>query len=136
MRTPPGSGGVPAIATNLRGSIQIARAALPHLRATGGERILQLSSVAGLTANPGASLYHATKWGIEGFAEALAAEVVSFGIGVTIVEPGSARTGFNAAGPQWGPRLDVYGTTPLPMVPRCSRAPTTKRPATRHAWPR
>jgi NAD(P)-dependent dehydrogenase (short-subunit alcohol dehydrogenase family) len=75
------------IATNLRRSIQVTRAALPHLRASGGGRILQLS-VAGQSTNPGASLYHATKWGIEGFTEALAAEVAAFGIGVTNIEPG------------------------------------------------
>jgi NAD(P)-dependent dehydrogenase (short-subunit alcohol dehydrogenase family) len=51
------------IATNLRGSIQVARASLRFLRESGGGRILQLSSVAGQSANPGASLYHATKWG-------------------------------------------------------------------------
>ncbi|MEK8173111.1 SDR family NAD(P)-dependent oxidoreductase [Streptomyces sp. M19] len=63
------------ITTNLIGSIQTARAALPHLRAQGGGRIIQMSSVAGLAAHPGASLYHAGKWGVEGFMEALAAEV-------------------------------------------------------------
>jgi len=104
------------IATNLRGSIQVARAALPHLRAAGGGRILQLSSVAGQTANPGAALYPATKWGIEGFSEALAAEVAPFGIGVTIVEPGGARTGFSAHGLQWGPPLEAYDGTSIRMV--------------------
>ena len=42
----------------------------------------------------GNSLYHATKWGIEGFCESVAQEVAPFGIGVTIVEPGGARTDF------------------------------------------
>jgi NAD(P)-dependent dehydrogenase (short-subunit alcohol dehydrogenase family) len=37
-------------------------------------------------------LYHVTKWDIEGFTEAVAAEVAPFGIGITIVEPGGART--------------------------------------------
>jgi NAD(P)-dependent dehydrogenase (short-subunit alcohol dehydrogenase family) len=96
------------IATNLRGAIQVVRAALPHLRENGGGRILQLSSVAGQSANPAASLYHATKWGIEGFSEALAAEVAAFGIGVTIVEPGGARTGFAAESLQWGTPLPAY----------------------------
>jgi NAD(P)-dependent dehydrogenase (short-subunit alcohol dehydrogenase family) len=52
------------IDTNLVGSIQLIRAALPHLRAQGGGRILQLSSMGGQVAFPGGSLYHATKWGI------------------------------------------------------------------------
>ena len=82
------------IATNLVGSIQHIRAALPHLRAQGGGRIIQISSYGGQVAFPGNSMYHATKWGIEGFVESVAREVASFGIGMTIVEPGGARTEF------------------------------------------
>jgi NAD(P)-dependent dehydrogenase (short-subunit alcohol dehydrogenase family) len=82
------------IATNLTGSITLIRAALPHLRNQGGGRIIQISSYGGQVAFPGNSLYHATKWGIEGFCESVAAEVAPFGIGVTIVEPGGARTEF------------------------------------------
>jgi NAD(P)-dependent dehydrogenase (short-subunit alcohol dehydrogenase family) len=82
------------IATNLVGSIQLIRAALPHLRAQGGGRIIQISSYGGQVAFPGNSMYHATKWGIEGFVEAVAQEVASFGIGMTLVEPGGARTEF------------------------------------------
>jgi NAD(P)-dependent dehydrogenase (short-subunit alcohol dehydrogenase family) len=80
------------IATNLTGSIQLIRAALPQLRAQGSGRIIQMSTYGGQVAFPGNSMYHATKWGIEGFAESVAQEVVPFGIGVTIVEPGGART--------------------------------------------
>lgn len=43
---------------------------------------------------PGGSLYHATKWGIEGFMEAVSQELAPFNIGVTIVEPGSTATDF------------------------------------------
>jgi len=82
------------IATNLTGSIQLIRSALPHLRAQGGGRIIQLSSYGGQVAFPGNSLYHATKFGIEGFCESVAQEVAPFNIGVTIVEPGGARTEF------------------------------------------
>ena len=60
------------IATNLTGSIQLIRASLPHLRAQGSGRIIQISSYGGQVAFPGNSLYHATKWGIEGFAESVA----------------------------------------------------------------
>ncbi|WBU38008.1 SDR family oxidoreductase [Homoserinibacter sp. YIM 151385] len=85
------------IATNLTASIDVARAALPRLRAQGGGRIMQVSSAGGQTAYPGFGIYHAAKWGIEGFCEALAAEVAPFGIAVTIVEPGMTPTGFSAA---------------------------------------
>lgn len=82
------------LATNLTGSIQLIRSALPHLRAQGGGRIIQISSYGGQVAFPGNSLYHATKFGIEGFCESVAQEVSPFNIGITIVEPGGARTEF------------------------------------------
>lgn len=82
------------LATNLTGSIQLIRSALPHLRAQSGGRIIQISSYGGQVAFPGNSLYHATKFGIEGFCESVAQEVVAFNIGITIVEPGGARTEF------------------------------------------
>ena len=80
--------------TNLLGSIALIRSALPHLRAQGGGRVLQVSSEGGQIAYPGFSLYHATKWGIEGFVEAVAKEVAPFNIDFTLVEPGPARTNF------------------------------------------
>ncbi|WP_413721372.1 SDR family oxidoreductase [Sodalis sp. RH24] len=85
------------IDTNLIGSIQLIRVALPHLRRQGGGRILQISSEGGQTAYPNFSLYHATKWGIEGFVEAVAQEVAPFNIEFTLVEPGPAKTGFGGA---------------------------------------
>ncbi len=51
----------------------------------------------GQMAFPGLSLYHATKWGIEGFIEATALDVAPFNIEFTIVEPGSARTNFGGS---------------------------------------
>ena len=82
------------IATNLTGSVQLARAAVPHLRAQGGGHLMQMSSMGAQLAFPAFSLYHLTKWGIEGFYEALAQEVEPFGIHTTLVEPGVVRTGF------------------------------------------
>lgn len=100
------------IATNLTGSITLIRAALPHLRAQGGGRIVQLSSYGGQVAFPGNSMYHATKWGIEGFAESIAQEVAPFNIGVTIVEPGGARTEFRYGSAQVATPLDAYEGNP------------------------
>jgi NAD(P)-dependent dehydrogenase (short-subunit alcohol dehydrogenase family) len=99
------------IATNLTGSIQLIRAALPHLRAQGGGRILQVSSEGGQIAYPNFSLYHATKWGIEGFVEAVAQEVAPFGIEFTIVEPGPTRTRFGS-GLVSPPPMAAYHQTP------------------------
>ena len=103
--------------TNLIGSIELIRAAIPHLRAQGGGRVLQLSSEGGQIAYPGFSFYHATKWGIEGFVEAVAQETAPFGIDFTLVEPGPTRTGFGAAIVQPAP-LSVYAGTPADDVRR------------------
>lgn len=105
------------IATNLTGSIQVIRAALPHLRAQGGGRIMQISSEGGQIAYPNFSLYHATKWGIEGFVESVAQEVAPFGIDITLVEPGPARTGFAGALVSAEP-MAVYDDTPAGAVRR------------------
>jgi NAD(P)-dependent dehydrogenase (short-subunit alcohol dehydrogenase family) len=100
------------LATNLTGSIQLIRAVVPHLRARGGGRILQMSSMGGQMAFPGFSLYHASKWGIEGFVEAVAPEVEPFGIRTTLVEPGMIRTSFYAAVERTEP-LPEYADNPL-----------------------
>ncbi|WBB59606.1 SDR family oxidoreductase [Streptomyces sp. WMMC500] len=100
------------IATNLTGSITLIRAALPHLRAQGGGRIIQMSTYGGQVAFPGNSMYHATKWGIEGFAESVAQEVAPFDIGVTIVEPGGARTEFRYGSAKVAHPIDAYESNP------------------------
>jgi len=105
------------IDTNLIGSIQLIRAALPHLRGQGGGRILQVSSEGGQIAYPNFSIYHATKWGIEGFIEAVAQEVAPFGIEFTIAEPGPSRTDFGR-GLVTAPTMDVYDATPAGEVRR------------------
>ncbi len=102
---------VEQIATNLTGSIRLIRAALPHLRAQGGGRIVQVSSEGGQIAYPNFGLYHASKWGIEGFVEAVAKEVAPFGIACTIVEPGPTKTGFRD-GMVRAPAMDAYRDGP------------------------
>jgi NAD(P)-dependent dehydrogenase (short-subunit alcohol dehydrogenase family) len=102
--------------TNLTGSIQLARAVVPHMRAQGGGRILQLSSVGGQIAFPGLSLYHATKWGIEGFYESFAPEVAPFGIRTILVEPGIARTDFAFSSAETAERAPAYAGNPARAV--------------------
>ncbi|MBY5728009.1 SDR family oxidoreductase [Rhizobium leguminosarum] len=105
------------IATNLTGSIHLIRAALPLLRKQGGGRIVQVSSEGGQIAYPGFSLYHATKWGIEGFIEAVAQEVAPFGIDFIIAEPGPTGTNFGANLVRAKP-MDAYDETPAGAVRR------------------
>ncbi|KWX68177.1 SDR family oxidoreductase [Mycobacterium sp. NAZ190054] len=97
------------IATNLTGSIQVARAALPHLRAQGGGLLMQMSSMGGHLTFPGFSIYHVTKWGVEGFYDSLAVEVEPFGIRTTLIEPGVVRTGFFDAAETVAPSAPYVG---------------------------
>ncbi len=105
------------VATNLIASIQLIRACLPHLRAQGGGRVVQVSSEGGQIAYPNFSLYHATKWGIEGFVEAVSQEVAPFGIDFLLVEPGPTSTNFGAGLDHAAP-MPAYDATPAGEVRR------------------
>ncbi|TDC65743.1 SDR family NAD(P)-dependent oxidoreductase [Micromonospora sp. KC207] len=72
----------------------VLRAVLPAMRARRGGRIINISSILGLTAFPGWGLYCAGKYALEGLTEALAAEVSGIGIDVNLIEPGYTRTDF------------------------------------------
>jgi len=83
-----------AFAVNVEGTLNVTRAALPSMRARKSGHILNLSSVGGFVSWPGWGIYCATKFMVEGFSEALQAELKPLGIRVTIVEPGPFRTDF------------------------------------------
>jgi NAD(P)-dependent dehydrogenase (short-subunit alcohol dehydrogenase family) len=85
------------IETNLFGALWVTQAALPIMRAQRSGHIIQVSSIGGVNAFPTIGLYHASKWGLEGFSQALAAEVAAFGIKVTLVEPGGYATDWGGA---------------------------------------
>ena len=108
--------------TNVFGSIWVTRASLPHLRAQGGGRILQLASMGGQLAFPNLSIYHASKWAIEGFFESVAQEVAPFNIQVTLVEPGSARTNFGSGSLVAATPMVVYEDTPVGQFRRMAAA--------------
>jgi NAD(P)-dependent dehydrogenase (short-subunit alcohol dehydrogenase family) len=78
--------------TNFFGVLALTRALLPTFRAQGRGRILIVSSEAAFFGQPGNSIYSASKWAIEGWAEAIAYEVAQFGIEVILVEPGPYQT--------------------------------------------
>ncbi|HEX3515666.1 MAG TPA: SDR family oxidoreductase [Trebonia sp.] len=80
------------IEANLFGALWVTQAALPYLRDRGSGHIVQVSSIGGITAFPTVGIYHASKWGLEGFSQALAQEVKEFGINVTLIEPGGFST--------------------------------------------
>lgn len=103
------------IALNLVAPVQLTRAVLPHLRRQGGGRIIQTSTMGGQITTPGGSMYHASKWGVEGFFESVIGEVAAFGIGITLVEPGNVRTGFGGALSISG-AIEAYSRTPVGQV--------------------
>jgi NADP-dependent 3-hydroxy acid dehydrogenase YdfG len=109
------------IDTNIIGSVQVIRAALPYLRSQGGGRILQVSSTGGQATYPNFSYYHLTKWAVEGFCDTLAKEVAPLNIGVTIIEPGAHHTAF-ANGLVTAPVMEAYDKTPAGDVRRAIAA--------------
>ena len=96
------------IETNLFGALWVTKAALPILREQGAGHIIQVSSIGGVNAFPTVGLYHASKWGLEGFSQALAQEVADFGIKVTLVEPTGYSTDWAGPSAVQADRLAAY----------------------------
>lgn len=82
------------IDTNLIGLINTTKEIVPYFRKQKSGVIINISSVAGKTTVPLQTLYHATKWGVEGFSESLQYELKPFNIKVKIIEPGVIKTDF------------------------------------------
>jgi NAD(P)-dependent dehydrogenase (short-subunit alcohol dehydrogenase family) len=95
---------------NVFGLINVVRAALPMMRARGGGRIVNFSSLAGFVGMLGAGNYCASKFAVEGVSETLNAELAPFGIKVIIVEPGSFKTSF-VDGTRMAPAMEAYAPT-------------------------
>jgi NAD(P)-dependent dehydrogenase (short-subunit alcohol dehydrogenase family) len=96
------------IETNLFGAIWVTQAALPYLRAQGHGRILQVTSIGGISAFPNIGMYHASKWALEGLSQALAQEVSGFGIKVTLIEPGGYSTDWGGSSASHATALPAY----------------------------
>jgi NAD(P)-dependent dehydrogenase (short-subunit alcohol dehydrogenase family) len=77
---------------NLFGTMNVTRAALPHMRRAGQGRLIMMSSVGGRIGSMALTAYVASKFGIEGFSESLSLELAPLGIRVVIVEPGIIET--------------------------------------------
>lgn len=94
------------IETNVFGALWITQAAMPFLRAQRSGHIIQVSSIGGISAFQNVGIYHASKWALEGFSQALSLEVAPFGVHVTLIEPGGFDT-------DWGGSSAKHAT-PLP----------------------
>jgi NAD(P)-dependent dehydrogenase (short-subunit alcohol dehydrogenase family) len=94
--------------TNLFGALWVTQAALPIMRAQGSGHIIQVSSIGGVNAFPTVGLYHASKWGLEGFSQSLAAEVAGLGIKITLVEPGGFATDWGGPSAKRATQMPAY----------------------------
>jgi NAD(P)-dependent dehydrogenase (short-subunit alcohol dehydrogenase family) len=102
---------------NFFGMHRMCRAVLPHMRRQGGGCIINMSSLAGQIAIPFQGFYSASKFAIEGYTEALRMEVRSFGVRVSMIEPGDFATAFTAN------RRMTQGSTPSsPYYRACEAA--------------
>ena len=122
--------------TNVFGALWVTQAALPVMRAQGSGHIVQISSIGGVNAFPNIGMYHASKWALEGFSQALALEVAE------LRHPGDAgRAGglFDRLGRSLGPGAPPRSPPTTRRAPgRCSAAPTPcpaiRRRAARRCW--
>lgn len=80
--------------TNMLGTIRTTKAFIPHFREKRAGLFINTTSLGGLMSFPFNSIYHATKWAIEGWSESMAFELNQFGIGIKTIEPGGIRTDF------------------------------------------
>jgi short-subunit dehydrogenase len=100
--------------TNFFGLVRLTQLVLPGMRRRRGGRILNVSSMGGRATLPGGAFYHASKYAVEAFSDALRMEVAQFGIEVVLIEPGPVKTPWNdvaagsLGGAAGGPGTDPY----------------------------
>ena len=96
--------------TNVFGLMNVCREILPYFREQKRGYIVNVASVGGRMTFPVSSLYHATKWAVEGFSESLQYELEEFNIRVKIIEPGPIKTDFYSRSKEitGGAGLSVY----------------------------
>jgi len=113
------------IETNLNGVFYCCQAAIPQMRKRGGGYIFNISSLAGKNPIPNAAAYNATKFGLNGFSEALMMEVRYDGIRVSYLMPGSVSTDFgrgSAAKKDWALQPEDVGQVVLDLLRSPARA--------------
>jgi NAD(P)-dependent dehydrogenase (short-subunit alcohol dehydrogenase family) len=94
--------------TNFFGVLELTRLLLPHFRQRHRGRIVIVSSNSAFSGKPANSIYCASKWAVEGWAESLAYEIEPFGIEIVLVEPGPYRTEIWNSSPRIKPPGGVY----------------------------
>ena len=117
-------------ATNVFGLMAVTRALLPHFREQKAGIIMNVASIGGHMGFPLYSLYHATKWSVEGFSESLQYELEPFNIRVKIIEPGPIKTDFydRSADLASKPGLTAYDAFVAKVMAATKKAGTTGSP--------
>lgn len=110
--------------TNVFGLMNVTRAVLPHWRDRQSGLLINVSSIGGRLAFPLYSLYHSTKWAVEGFSESLRYELAPFNIRVKLIEPGPIKTDFydRSAEVAHKPGLTAYDTFVEKALPSLRRS--------------
>ena len=105
--------------TNFFGLVRLTQLVLPGMRRRGRGRILNVSSMGGRITLPGGAFYHASKYAVEAFSDALRMEVAQFGIDVVLIEPGPVKTPWNdvAAASLATAGAGAAATTPAAAAP-------------------
>lgn len=96
------------IETNVFGSLWMIQAVLPIMREQKSGHIIQVSSIGGVMAFPSLSIYHASKWAVEGMCESLSQEVSQFGIMVSLIEPSGYSTDWGSASATHSNPIQAY----------------------------
>jgi NAD(P)-dependent dehydrogenase (short-subunit alcohol dehydrogenase family) len=114
-------------ATNVFGLMEVTRALLPHFRQQGHGTIINIASVGGRVTFPLYSLYHSTKWAVEGFTESLQYELAPLGIRVKLIEPGPIKTDFydRSMDVMTQPGLTAYDPIVNMAMPKMNKAGAT-----------
>jgi len=106
------------IETNVFGALWVTQAALPVMRAQHSGHIIQISSIGGVNAFANIGMYHASKWALEGFSQALALEVADHGIHVTLVEPAGFSTDWGGPSARHAKPIAAYDSARAKMMQR------------------
>jgi short-subunit dehydrogenase len=115
------------IATNVTGLMNVTREVLPQMREQRAGVIVNVASMGGRVTFPLYSVYHATKWAVEGFSEALVYELEPFNVRVKIIEPGPIKTDFydRSMDIMTRPGLTAYDAMVAKAMPVMQRAGAT-----------
>ena len=118
--------------TNFGGCVNVCQAVLTIMRQQGGGQIINLSSIGGVMGLPYQGFYSASKFAIEGFSEALAAEVKGFGIKVSMVEPGDFATNFTARSLSLIEKEENGGLRPEKLAEKIEKIIECRKPKLRY----